>query len=164
MYPNIFGSYDEIKEESNEYKHKYFNAKILSLSPADTKRNKNNCCVDTAVYYLLYSAITGRTKMKEEKFTACLAAIPLISLKLNQADAQILHGDGIRAIKKYTNTEKLAKYKGYKPLQLIDPPYVGSEMQCDVGDFSKRHGESARDTSLRNTNFPREKINPSPSL
>jgi hypothetical protein len=142
----LWGAYnDEYKKKllkaSNTYQRKYNSSKVFRISELDNKRYENNHCVDTAVYFLIHSAMVGRTKKSHERFMKCIESIPLISAKLNQADANILWGDGVKAI----DIWRKAQYKNYKPLLVIDPPYIGSEEQCDDLDgFSKRHKAVAR--------------------
>jgi hypothetical protein len=122
----------------------YAKLKGVQISPTDNPRLKTNCYVEIAAAYLIYETITFRRKLSIEKFAEYISQIPLISVKLNKAKAKILWGDGVKVAKKYGTASGLKEYAGYKTLLLIDPPYIGSEEQCDVEDFKEQHGNLAR--------------------
>jgi site-specific DNA-adenine methylase len=130
-----------IQDEKNPYKHDYKDDKRNRIIPTDNPRKEKNFFLDHAAAYLVYSAMVGRNKLSVNNFTKSLIQIPLISLKLNQAKARILWGDGIEVMKKYADTSKVNVYKTHKTLIVADPPYISSEEQCDKNNFAKRHQE-----------------------
>jgi hypothetical protein len=104
------------------------------ITKSDNPRDKS-CHVEFAADFLIYATITFRRKLSVKKFTEYIEQIPLISTKLNQAKAKILWGDGIEIVKKYGTTSELKEYTGYRPLLVIDPPYIGTEEQCGDKEF-----------------------------